>query len=145
MLYWDADLKGFGVVCSGTTNSKTYIVQHSLPTGLKRRVTVGACNVLKFAAAKDKAKEVLADFFKGINPKGGRNDKCTLRTALEYLAAQKKSSYHRARTIATELRLTCISGSTCPCASSRQRWWSSATAASPPKTSAAVSPPQTMR
>lgn len=91
MLYWDSDLKGFGVLCSGVSNAKTYIVQHSLAAGLKRRVKIGACNVLKFAAAKDNAKSVLADFFKGIDPKGGRKEKATLRDALEdYLATKKK-------------------------------------------------------
>jgi hypothetical protein len=45
-LYWDAEIKGFGVLVSGATTAKPYVVQHKLPGGLTRRLTVGATNVL---------------------------------------------------------------------------------------------------
>jgi hypothetical protein len=41
-LHWDSELKGFGVLCSGTTTSRTYIVQRTLPDGRNRRVTIGS-------------------------------------------------------------------------------------------------------
>ena len=33
VLYWDTELRGFGVLVSGTTNAKTYVVQRKLPNG----------------------------------------------------------------------------------------------------------------
>ncbi|MBY0429773.1 MAG: hypothetical protein K2Q10_01125 [Rhodospirillales bacterium] len=30
VLHWDADLKGFGVLCSGKTAAKTYVVQRDI-------------------------------------------------------------------------------------------------------------------
>jgi hypothetical protein len=42
VLHWDTELKGFAVLCSGTTNSKTFVVQRTLKDGRNRRVTVGA-------------------------------------------------------------------------------------------------------
>src|SRR3954468_13873351 len=39
LLHWDTDLRGFGVLCSGKTNAKTYVVQRDLPNGRTRRVT----------------------------------------------------------------------------------------------------------
>jgi integrase len=96
-LHWDSDLKGFGVLCSGTTSAKTYIVQRPLPNGRKRRVTIGACNVLALIDARTKAKAVLADFFAGRDPKA-RKDRTTLAEALEdYLAANKKLSANSVR------------------------------------------------
>jgi hypothetical protein len=38
------ELKGFGILCSGITNSKTFIAQRVLPGSKIRRVTVGAVN-----------------------------------------------------------------------------------------------------
>ena len=45
-LFWDAELRGFGVLVSGVSNAKTYIVQRALPNGKTRRVTIGRTNVL---------------------------------------------------------------------------------------------------
>ncbi len=45
-LIWDTELKGFGVLVSGTTTAKTYVVQHKLKDGRTRRVTVGPVNAL---------------------------------------------------------------------------------------------------
>ena len=62
VLYWDDDLKGFGVLCSGCTNAKTYVVQRGLGNGRRRRITIGACNVLTLAVARGKAEQVLSEF-----------------------------------------------------------------------------------
>ena len=51
VLHFDADLKGFGILCSGTTNSKTYVVQRAV-NGKARRVTVGAVNQLSLDEAR---------------------------------------------------------------------------------------------
>ena len=93
VIYWDDDLRGFGVLCSGRTNAKTYVVQRGLGDGRRRRVTIAACNVLTLAEARGKAEQVLSDFYAGRDPKAGRKEKITLHEALEnYLAANKKLS-----------------------------------------------------
>lgn len=88
-LHWDTELRGFGVLCSGTSGNKTYVVQRDLPGGRTRRVTVAPVNVLYLDKARKRAEEVLADFYKGIDPKAGRRGDATLREALEdYLRAR---------------------------------------------------------
>lgn len=88
MLHWDSDLKGFAVLCSGTTNAKTYIVQRDI-NGRTRRVTVAAVNELSLEKAKQLAADMLLDLRRGIDPKRKDLD-ATLRLTLEnYLAARK--------------------------------------------------------
>jgi hypothetical protein len=90
LIHWADEPKGFGVLCRGVSGAKTYIVQRALPSGIRRRVTIAPCNVLKLADATEKAKLVLADFYQGRDPKAGRSEKMTLHQALEtYLAASK--------------------------------------------------------
>lgn len=93
VLYWDEDLKGFGVLVSGTTTAKTYIVQRKLPNGLTRRLTIGPTNVFEIEAARDQAIEKLAELCKGVDPKAEKRKgtKVTLRWALDnYLIANKE-------------------------------------------------------
>jgi integrase len=88
-LHWDTELRGFGVLCSGKTGAKTYIVQRDLPGGLTRRVTIAPVNVLDLDTARGRAQDVIGDFYKGLDPKAGRRSDMTLRTALdEYLSAR---------------------------------------------------------
>jgi len=88
-LHWDSTLTGFGVLVSGTTTAKSYIVQRDVG-GRTRRVTIGATNVLTLDAARKRAEVVLADFYQGIDPKAGRRGGLTLRKALDtYLATRK--------------------------------------------------------
>jgi integrase len=88
-LHWDSELRGLGVLCSGVSNSKTYVVQHDI-NGRSRRVTIGPANVLNVEEARTRAKAVLADFYQGIDPKAGRRAGMTLREALgAYIAARK--------------------------------------------------------
>ncbi len=87
-IYWDTEHKGFGVLVSGTKGTKTYIVQRDLPGGRARRVTVAQTNVLSFDEALTQAKDKLADFYRGIDPKH-RAKVGTLRQVLEaYLRAK---------------------------------------------------------
>jgi hypothetical protein len=71
-LFWDDDLKGFGVIVSGTTNGKSYVVQGRLKDGRTRRITIGLAmygtwkNVVshdrvKIQGARSKALEILGD------------------------------------------------------------------------------------
>jgi integrase len=88
-LHWDTELRGFGVLCSGKTAAKTYIVQRDLPGGLTRRVTVAPVNVLDLDTARERATGIIGDFYKGLDPKAGRRGDSTLRSALEeYLSAR---------------------------------------------------------
>lgn len=88
-LYWDQDLRGFGVLTSGVSNAKSYVVQHVLPGGRTRRVTIARTNVVDLGEATRQAKELLANFYRGIDPKAGRRGEATLRSTLnDYLAAR---------------------------------------------------------
>src|SRR3954454_2579327 len=92
VLYWDAELKGFGMLSSGKTSAKTYIAQRKLPDGRTRRVTVGAVGELELDRARRLAGDLLLDLRHGKDPKAHRRSAAawTLRRALdEYLAARK--------------------------------------------------------
>jgi integrase len=96
-LVWDADLKGFGVLVSGKTAAKTYIVQRKLAGGLTRRVTVGATNALTLDDARARARELIGEIYGGKDPKAERRAAArrgkTLRAALDdYLGARKDLS-----------------------------------------------------
>jgi predicted DNA-binding transcriptional regulator AlpA len=59
--YWDTELRGFGVLVSGTSNVKSYVVQGSVE-GSKRRIVIGRTNILSMDEAQESARRVLADF-----------------------------------------------------------------------------------
>jgi integrase len=89
VLYWDTELKGFAVLCSGVTNAKTYVVQRDLPNGRTRRITVGSVAEIALGLAREHAADFLHDMRRGLDPKS-RGTKLTLREALDaYLEARK--------------------------------------------------------
>jgi integrase len=89
ILHFDTELRGFGVLCSGVSNARTYIAQRDLPNGRARRVTIGAVNEIPLAVARDRAADVLDDLRRGNDPKA-KKAVATLRSTLEnYLAARK--------------------------------------------------------
>ena len=63
VIHWDADLRGFGVLCSGTTQSKVYVVQRDI-NRRTRRVTIAPTNVISIMEARKRAEGVLADLYK---------------------------------------------------------------------------------
>jgi integrase len=81
-LVWDTELRGFGVLVSGVSNGKTYVVQRDV-NGQSRRVTVGPTNVLSLDEARQQAERVLADFYRGVDPKTATRGRLTLKAALE--------------------------------------------------------------
>jgi len=90
-LYWDTDLKGFGLLISGTSNSKTYVVQRRLKDGRTRRLTIGPANVFELDKARELAEAQLGELYLGKDPKAQRSAKhrITLRSALDqYLEAR---------------------------------------------------------
>lgn len=96
-LHWDDDVKGFGVLCSGATATKSYVVQRGV-NGRKRRVTLGT--VAEFDAAGKTADDVrtlaaerLLDMRAGKDPKARDYANVTLQRALDdYLAARPNLS-----------------------------------------------------
>ena len=66
-LHWDTELRGFGVLLSGTSNSKSFVVQRDI-NGKSRRVTVGPTNVLSLEAARTRAEGHPGCFLPGHRP-----------------------------------------------------------------------------
>ena len=92
-LHWDEELPSFGVLVSGTTSVKTYIVQHRIKGlgGKYRRVTIGRFDVLDLEEARERAKGILAEMYEGKDPKRRRPVTGTLRATLDaYLATNKR-------------------------------------------------------
>jgi integrase len=92
-LVFDAELKGFGVLISGKTGTKSYVVQRDV-NGKTRRITVGPTNVLSLDEARRKAIGLLAQLASGIDPKEEKRraqaNAITLGEALEsYLITRK--------------------------------------------------------
>jgi integrase len=95
-LYWDSDLKGFGVLVSGVTNTKSYVVQHDVRGGAhSRRISIGPTNVLSVDDARAAAIDLISQMMKGIDPKleakTAKARSLTVRQALEnYLRENRK-------------------------------------------------------
>lgn len=95
-LFWDEALTGFGLVVSGTTNAKSFIVQRDI-NGRTRRVTIGPVNVFDEIGGVDearrRAKLILADVYAGKDLKPNLHNsvaKATLKQVLDdYLEARK--------------------------------------------------------
>lgn len=89
-IYFDASIRGFCVLVSGKTNTKSYIVQRDLPGGKTRRITIGACNIVTLDKARSMAAEMLLKMQSGIDPKIERRieekARITLRWASEELS-----------------------------------------------------------
>jgi len=89
VLYWCAELRGFGVRCSGSSNTRTYIAQRDLPGGKTRRVTIAACNEMGLAEAREVARGMLVDMRRGIDPKA-KSAGTLQQTLAAYLASNKE-------------------------------------------------------
>jgi integrase len=73
-LYWDSSLAGFGVLCSGKSPRKVYIVQRSVGVGgaAKRRITLGSTEALTLDEARALAHGQLHSLFSGVDPREQR-------------------------------------------------------------------------
>jgi integrase len=96
-LHWCGELRGFFVRVSGTTADKTYGVFGRV-NGRQRFVRIGATSVLDLDDARERAKQIIGNFYVGIDPKIVAAEQrkkeavreVTLRTALDnYLTARK--------------------------------------------------------
>ncbi len=94
MLHWDSELPGLGVLASGKTKAKTYVVQKRLPNGVVRRLTIGSTKTFTLDQARDDAREKLVEMSRGKDPKLERRKEQarakTLRSVLDdYLSNTK--------------------------------------------------------
>lgn len=84
-LYWDEGpraVRGFGVLCSGATHSKTFVVQRDLPGGRTRRVTIAGVNELSLDEARKRAADLVLEMRRGVDPKA-RVSCATLRETIQ--------------------------------------------------------------
>jgi hypothetical protein len=89
VVHWDSELKGFGVLCSGVSNAKTFIAQRSLPGGKTRRVTVGAVNEITLDVARERAADTLDALRRGADPKQKKENPTLKQTMEGYFASRK--------------------------------------------------------
>ena len=102
-LWFDTELRGFAVRCSGKTNAKSYIVQRDLPGGKTRRVTIAAVTELALAKAREQARELLLGMRRGVDPKRKGGGQRTLHQTLEAYLQANKELKPRSRAIYTHL------------------------------------------
>jgi integrase len=94
-LVWDDDLKGFGVLVSGRTATRSFVVQRGV-NGRKRRVTITTLSEMDAAGrsvedVRAEAAELLAKMRRGEDPRAVRRGEATLRSALaDYLEARPR-------------------------------------------------------
>jgi integrase len=91
VVYWDADLRGFGVLVSGCTTVKSFIVQRDLAGGKTRRVTIASVAELSLSEARDKARPLLVSMRGGLDPKAKPNVATLQETANLYLQSARLS------------------------------------------------------
>jgi integrase len=97
-IFWDEGpraVRGFGVLVSGKTDTRSYIAQRDLPGGRTRRVTIAGVNELTLEEARARAAELIVDMRRGKDPKA-KHTALTLREVLaQYIDARKKSGRKR--------------------------------------------------
>jgi integrase len=96
VLYWDEGpraVRGFGVLCSGKTDTRSYIAQRDLPGGKTRRVTIAGVNELSLEQARSRAAELLVEMRRGNDPKTRRKS----LTLGEALAAYREARQNKLR------------------------------------------------
>ncbi len=96
-LVWDAELRGFGVLVSGTTSGKTYVCQRRMPNGRTRRVTIEATNAITLDAAREEAATKLHELRLGHDPKAVRHGTQTLKQTLDDFLTARKTLRERSR------------------------------------------------
>jgi integrase len=93
-LYWDAALPGFGLLVSGVSDARTWIVK-----GAGKRRKIGRADVMTLEQAKTEARKTLLGLAAGIDPRAKRASAATLgEIAAGYVASvglrpRTKASY----------------------------------------------------
>src|SRR5260370_41133301 len=86
-LYWDTELKGFGVRVF-STGLKTFVVKFRTRSGRQRWLKIGAFGAMTAEQARDRAMVELAKVINGEDPADDRDQPC---------AAVSRATYWRAR------------------------------------------------
>jgi integrase len=86
-IYWDESVRGFGVLVSGITKSKTYIAQRDVE-GKTKRVTIAPVAEITLSKAREQATEVLLQLKRGASPVA-KSDMTLAQVYEDYLAARK--------------------------------------------------------
>jgi integrase len=100
-LVWDRSLPGFGVLVSGRTNTKSYVVKGRVGGRTVRR-KIGRADVMSLVAARAEAKKVMLGLAAGIDPRAKKASAATLGAILETyvslasLAPRTAASYREA-------------------------------------------------
>jgi integrase len=81
-LFWDTEMEGFGVLCSGKSNIKTYVCRGTIHQGRSIRQKIDRVDRTKLSDARDRAKAMLVGFSRGRDPRTERSSNITLREAL---------------------------------------------------------------
>ena len=102
VIHWDTEVRGFGVLCSGTTNARSFIVQRDVG-GRTRRLTIEKVprplrpgetredvKGMSLDEARREAEGKLADLGRGIDPKSGRGGGTLRETLAAYLEANHR-------------------------------------------------------
>ncbi|MDN3517052.1 tyrosine-type recombinase/integrase [Aquisalimonas lutea] len=67
--WWDSKVKGFGIVASGATKAKSYIVQGDVRgQNRNRRITLGPVDAFEVDEAREKARALLTKMRRGEDP-----------------------------------------------------------------------------
>ena len=83
-LHWDTELRGFGVLLSGTSNSKSFVVQRDILGERAAAVSrLGRPMCSAWRRHGPRAEGILAVFYQGTDPKTPKPVQITLRAALE--------------------------------------------------------------
>jgi integrase len=90
VLHWDSEIRGFGILCSGSTTSKSWIVQRAIGSGKQRRLTIGDAKTLPLKEARERAADALDQLRRGKDPKQKKTAEITPRKALAMYLEWKK-------------------------------------------------------
>jgi hypothetical protein len=83
VLYWDTASPGFGVLCSGTSGSQTYVVRGNV-LGRDIRKTIERVDLISLTEARRKAQDIMRGFSDGVDPRVVQTDGgVTLRKATD--------------------------------------------------------------
>jgi integrase len=94
--YWDTEQRGLGLVISGTTATKSWVVQSDARAKTKR-IAFADANLLSLAEARQRARRMLLDMHDGVDPRAGRSRSPTLRQTLEDYLKNNRSLSERSR------------------------------------------------
>jgi integrase len=87
VITWDSELRGFCVMCSGTSNVKTFQVKGTIRVNGRSvsmpRKAIGRYGVFTVEQARIKAKEMLYGYASGVDPRAQRSSGITLKEAME--------------------------------------------------------------